>query len=180
MPGQVYTKRFASRVISRHVVCVLLLFLLLGSIPAASGEQLPVRRYTIEDGLPSDPANCVRRDSRGFLWFCTTEGLSRFDGYRFTNYGVEQGLPDPFVTDLIETRDGRYWVGTRRGLALFEPRPEPKKYLFTPYPPADNEPAQHVNSLFRDRDGFVPNEQVVQTGRLYEWTLRQRLVVSGE
>jgi signal transduction histidine kinase/ligand-binding sensor domain-containing protein len=155
VPGQVYTKRFASRVISRHVVCVLLLFLLLGSIPAASGEQLPVRRYAIEDGLPSNTATCVRRDSRGFLWFCTTEGLSRFDGYSFTNYGVEQGLPDPSVTDLMETRDGMYWVGTRRGLALFDPRPGPKKSLFTPYLPADTETARHVNSLYRDRDGFV-------------------------
>ncbi len=114
-----------------------------------------MRRYTTEDGLPSNTATCVRRDSRGFLWFCTTEGLSRFDGYSFTNYGVEQGLPDPFVTDLMETREGLYWLGTHHGLALFDPRGRLRKSLFTPYLPADTEPAQHVNSLFRDHDGFV-------------------------
>ena len=147
------TKLFTSRLGSHHIVLVL--FLLLGSVPAASGEQLPVRRYTIEDGLPSNTTTCVRRDSRGFLWFCTTEGLSRFDGYSFTNYGIEQGLPDPFVTDFIETREGLFWVGTRHGLVLFDPRPGPKKSLFTTYLPADTELARHVNSLLRDRDGFV-------------------------
>jgi hypothetical protein len=39
----------------------------------------------------------------GFLWFCTGEGLSRFDGYRFTNYTTDQGLPAAAVNDLLET-----------------------------------------------------------------------------
>jgi len=58
------------------------------------------------------------RDSRGFLWFCTQEGLSRFDGYSFTNYGVDQGLPHPTVNDFLETRNGELWVGTNGGLVL--------------------------------------------------------------
>ena len=149
------TNRLTSPKGSRLPPCVLLLTVILGSGPSIMGEQLPVRRYTTEDGLPSNTATCVKRDSRGFLWFCTTEGLSRFDGYSFTNYGVEQGLPDRFVTDLVEIRDGLYWAGTRHGLALFDPRPAPKKLLFTPYLPGDTEPAQRVNSLFRDSGGFV-------------------------
>jgi ligand-binding sensor domain-containing protein len=48
--------------------------------------QFPIKTYTTADGLARDQVNCIRRDSRGFLWFCTEEGLSRFDGYKFTNY----------------------------------------------------------------------------------------------
>jgi len=63
--------------------------------------------------------------SRGFLWFCTEDGLSRYDGYTFTNYGVEQGLPNRRVTDLLETREGEYWVATGGGLCRFNPKGSP-------------------------------------------------------
>lgn len=52
----------------------------------AQAERLPVKTYTMADGLPSDHISRIVQDARGFLWFCTTEGLSRFDGATFTNY----------------------------------------------------------------------------------------------
>lgn len=89
---------------------------LLLSLPAiVSGQQLPVRTYTTADGLPRDLVQRIVRDSHGFLWFCTADGLSRFNGYEFTTYGVEHGLPHPSVTDLLETRSGIYWVATNGG-----------------------------------------------------------------
>ena len=52
----------------------------------------------------------------------TSEGLSLFDGYRFTNFGVDQGLPNPYVTAILETREGEYRVATYDGLCKFDPR----------------------------------------------------------
>ncbi|MBL8114184.1 MAG: hypothetical protein JNK60_14985, partial [Acidobacteria bacterium] len=46
----------------------------------ARAEVLPVRTYTALDGLPHDRVKRIREDALGFLWFCTTEGLGRFDG----------------------------------------------------------------------------------------------------
>src|SRR5580658_6329619 len=46
------------------------------------GELLPIRSYTTADGLAADAINKIVVDSHGFVWFCTPEGLSRFDGYR--------------------------------------------------------------------------------------------------
>ncbi len=63
-------------------------------------------------------ASC--RDPRGFLWFCTIDGLSRFDGAEFVTYRTGDGLPDPWVTDLLTTRDGAYWVATNGGVARFD------------------------------------------------------------
>ena len=62
-------------------------FLISTAIAAAlaAGSQLPVKIYTTADGLPSNRINKIVLDSRGYLWFCTQEGLSRFDGYAFTN-----------------------------------------------------------------------------------------------
>jgi ligand-binding sensor domain-containing protein/anti-sigma regulatory factor (Ser/Thr protein kinase) len=87
----------------------------------ARADQLPVRTYTTTDGLARDYINQIVQDSHGFIWFCTSEGLSRFDGYRFTNYGTAQGLPSRLVFDLRETRGGTYWLSTGGGLVLFDP-----------------------------------------------------------
>src|SRR5436189_4225992 len=105
----------------------LALALLLGA-QSVFAQQLPVRTYTTVDGLPRDLVLRIVRDSRGFLWFCTGDGLSRFNGYEFTNYGVEDGLPHPFINDLLETRRGVYWVATNGGgVARFNPSPLPNE-----------------------------------------------------
>jgi ligand-binding sensor domain-containing protein/signal transduction histidine kinase len=93
---------------------VLLLFTALVTLP---GEQLPIRTYTTTDGLASDHIDRIVADSRGFLWFCTPEGLSRFDSSRFVGYGAAQGLAQDAVNDLIETKNGRLFAATTRGLS---------------------------------------------------------------
>src|SRR5688572_25313741 len=112
-------------VISRHVVKRLIAILVV-LIPFAQGraEQLPIRTYTTADGLPRDSIHKIVPDPRGYLWFCTSDGLSRFDGYEFVNYGTAHGLPHRLVYDLLITRNGDYWAATAGGLAHFNARSE--------------------------------------------------------
>jgi ligand-binding sensor domain-containing protein/two-component sensor histidine kinase len=102
----------------RSAILLAFLFAICDSVPA---ERLPVKTFTTTDGLPSDIITRIVRDSRGFLWFCTPQGLSRFDGYKFTNYGLDQGLPNRHVNDVLETRSGIYWVATSSGVCRFSP-----------------------------------------------------------
>src|ERR1044072_4340905 len=88
---------------------------------SARGASPPFKVFTIENGLAHDSINRIVCDSRGFLWFCTAEGLSRFDGYGFINYGVADGLPHANVKNFLETREGDYLFGTGGGLARFVP-----------------------------------------------------------
>ena len=83
--------------------------------------HLPTKSYTAFDGLANDSVNKIVRDSRGFLWFCTGEGLSRFDGFEFKNYTQDQGLPHRNINDFLETKDGDLLVATTGGLAVFNP-----------------------------------------------------------
>lgn len=102
------------------VVLVLLLAgrLLHAAAPAATAPRPPVRRFDVSDGLAHSSVRALLVDSRGYLWVGTEEGVSRFDGYQFRNYG--RGLPLPFVTDLIEGPGGTIWIATNGGLARFE------------------------------------------------------------
>jgi ligand-binding sensor domain-containing protein/signal transduction histidine kinase len=114
--------------ISPKLSRLLLLACVLACACAARAQQLPVRTYTTADGLAHDQVDKVVQDSRGFLWFCTVDGLSRFDGYRFTNYGVKDGLPLAPVNDLLEARDGVYWVAINGGgVSRFDPRRDARR-----------------------------------------------------
>lgn len=107
---------------------VLALCYLVAGPGGASAERLPVKTYTTADGLANNRISRIVRDSRGYLWFCTENGLSRFDGYKFTNYAAEQGLPAGEVNDLLETRSGDYWIATSNGLCRYNPKGLPLPY----------------------------------------------------
>jgi ligand-binding sensor domain-containing protein len=104
---------------------VWLAVLLVTLAPDVYAERLPIKTYTTADGLAHNTINRIVRDSRGYLWFCTADGLSRFDGYAFKNFGTADGLPHAFVSDLLETRSGEYWVATLGGLVRFDPTGRP-------------------------------------------------------
>src|SRR5260370_13732907 len=113
----------------------LLLPMLLAVASQAIAERLPIKTYTTADGLARDHVNRIVHDSKGFLWFCTSEGLSRFDGYKFSNYGTEQGLAGRRVYDFLETRSGVYWAATDKGLCRFIPDALPQANAGAPGPP---------------------------------------------
>src|SRR5215470_15448846 len=82
---------------------------------AAQAEQLPLKTFSIADGLAHGSVVSIYQDRKGYLWFGTWEGLSRFDGYRFTNYGERDGLGHVIINDITEDRRGRLWVATNGG-----------------------------------------------------------------
>lgn len=100
-------------------ICLSGLLLILPNFSQAG--HLPVKSYTTFDGLANDSVNKIVSDSRGFLWFCTGEGLSRFDGFEFKNYTQTEGLPHRNINDFLETKNGDLLVATTNGLAVFNP-----------------------------------------------------------
>ncbi len=116
------------------------------------GELLPIRSYSTGEGLASNSIGKIVADSRGFIWFCTPEGLSRFDGYRFVNFGDSEGLKQRFVRVLLETRGGEYLAGTPDGLIQFRAEDGGK---FTTYLPGGDAHENAVNALLQDSAGRI-------------------------
>ena len=155
------------QIISFYLLALILQFLVLSLL----AESPPFKIYTTEEGLAHDSVNKIVRDSHGFLWFCTAEGLSRFDGKRFTNFTQREGLPHRSVRAFLELRDGTYLVGTGRGLAVFNPQGKPYPWNITEsklenigsdppmfqtfFPKTDNWHNTNVYSLAQEADGTI-------------------------
>jgi ligand-binding sensor domain-containing protein len=71
---------------------VLLLAALLLVGRPASAQLLSLHTYDARDGLVAARVNDIHQCASGYVWVATADGLLCFDGYRFTNYGAEQGL----------------------------------------------------------------------------------------
>ena len=123
--------------------------------PTLVGERLPVRTLTTADGLPRDQLACVRSDPRGFVWFCTAEGLVRFDGEVATTFGRGDGLVSPGVRSFLMTGDGRYWTGADAGLFEFRPAAPDASRRFRPVVRDDGRPTGAINGLAESRDHSV-------------------------
>lgn len=70
------------------------------------------KHYGVEDGLPSSEVYSAFQDSKGYMWFATDAGVSRFNGYEFENFDASDGLTDNTVFIITEDTKGRIWFGT--------------------------------------------------------------------
>lgn len=114
----------------RSLVVAVVAVAVVASAPARA-EHLPVHVYTTADGLANARVQGLARDRRGFLWFATHEGVSRFDGARFETFGLGDGLPALDATSALETSDGAIWIGTTGGLARLDPAARAARPRFT-------------------------------------------------
>ena len=102
----------------------LLLFVLLLSSWMVVAQSYQFKHLEVSDGLSNNSVNTICKDRDGFMWFGTTTGLNRYDGYTFKIYQHAENdpgsLPDNYITDIVEIPDGRFWVNTGRGYVLFD------------------------------------------------------------
>jgi ligand-binding sensor domain-containing protein len=135
----------------------------------ARAELPPLKHLTIADGLPQNGINKITQDERsGFFWICTGGDLARFDGYGFTNFTTQEGLPSDRVLDFLTAREGDYWLATAGGLVKFTPDGTiynravtdneaaelAEKPTFITYPPPDDK-IKTVSKLLQDSRGTI-------------------------
>ncbi len=68
------------------------------------------RFYSVEDGLASRFVNDATMDSRGFMWFATIGGLSRFDGKDFVSFRINNGLKSNSAEQVAADKKGHLFV----------------------------------------------------------------------
>ena len=71
-----------------RVLCAIILSVSFVIAPHINGStpRTGFRSISIDDGLPSNSVGAIRRDSKGYLWIGTKNGLARFDGMDLKSY----------------------------------------------------------------------------------------------
>lgn len=102
------------------------------------GATIQFSHLTTDDGLVQNAVEIIMQDAQGFIWIGTEGGLSRYDGYHFTNYqhdvANEFSLAHNHVRDLLVDQTGKLWIATEGGgLNWFDAQTG----QFHRYPPTD-------------------------------------------
>lgn len=78
---------------------------------------------SIENGLSNPHVKCILKDSKGFMWFGTNEGLNKFDGTSFSVYENDQSdsssILNNTINALLEDTNQNLWIGTGVGVCIY-------------------------------------------------------------
>ncbi|MBK7159519.1 MAG: hypothetical protein IPH77_13515 [Ignavibacteria bacterium] len=98
-----------------HFIIILYLFCTSNSI----SQTPPYYNYTSSEGLASSQVYEMMQDREGYMWFATANGVSRFDGHKFTNYSTKDGLNTNSIICLIEGNKGEIYFGNEKKILIF-------------------------------------------------------------
>ena len=82
-----------------------------------SAQNLLVRVWQSQDGLPGNVVRSLVQTSDGYLWVATAEGVARFDGFEFQVVEPEGELRRQRLafSRLFATDGGQVWAATYQG-----------------------------------------------------------------
>ena len=151
--------------------------------PGKAITQYMQTSWTSESGLPQNSVQAMTQTADGYLWFGTQEGLTRFDGARFTTYTRHNahGLASSFVQALAAGRDGSLWIGTDSGLSHYQPATSTAPDgVFTTLTTRDGLSGNNIVALCEDREGglWVGTARGLSRiidGRIQNWTTSEGL-----
>ncbi|MBC7845929.1 MAG: response regulator [Flavobacterium sp.] len=90
----------------------------------AQNHSPEFKHLNSDNGLSQNQVNAILKDSKGFMWFATNEGINRYDGYSFLNYKNDpddiSSISNNIVTDIVEDEKGSIWIGSTKGLDRFD------------------------------------------------------------
>lgn len=86
-----------------------LLFILMMYVGNFIAQTSETRHFSTEKGLPSSQIYKVLEDKLGHLWFLTDMGISKYDGYSFENFNLNDGLSENVFLDATVHEDGTIW-----------------------------------------------------------------------
>jgi ligand-binding sensor domain-containing protein len=114
--------------------------------------NLSFSHLTREKGLSNTNIVSMLRDSRGFVWMASLNGLNRFDGINVRFYKpFNSNIKGNYINKLIEDKNGIIWVGTNEGLSYYDKFKDEFVYFAGP----EKRKAYGAIPSFVDQNGLI-------------------------
>lgn len=108
---------------------------MIAALSLSGQSKIRFENYGADDGLSSNVVSYVYQDHEGWIWLGTNRGLSKFDGYNFHTYILNNPSTREnysLINCVFEDSKSRLWVGTEdAGLALYDRRKDDFSYYST-------------------------------------------------
>lgn len=146
------------------IIAVIASAITAGALPRAVNYSF--NQIGTNEGLSSSYIKAITQDSNGFMWFGTKNGLNRYDGKTvkcFDCYDRVNKRGNNNISSLYASAEGDVWVGTDRGIYIYNPLFDTFTYLATKS--AEGVSADDwVQDIIPDRRGniwvLVPNQGI--------------------
>jgi signal transduction histidine kinase/ligand-binding sensor domain-containing protein/CheY-like chemotaxis protein/AraC-like DNA-binding protein len=141
----------------RYLGLVLVFF---GISPILWGQKPVFEHLTDQDGLSNSNVTSILKDSEGYMWFSTFNGLSRYDGYQFTNFlhnpEDSNSVCSNRIWGLVESKDNVLFITSPfNGFSTYDRRTE----TFQSYNHSSDNPSglsgNMVLSIYEDKKGSM-------------------------
>ena len=134
-----------------HCKYILLLLIFVFGHHLWAQQQLDEPSWlTVDDGLSAGLVTAITQDCHG---------LNRYDGYNFTIYKNipfdSTSISGNFIAAIYESRDGTMWVGTHKGLNIFDREKETFQRIKLLPEKTEDESEPSVVSLAEDSSGAM-------------------------
>jgi ligand-binding sensor domain-containing protein/signal transduction histidine kinase/DNA-binding response OmpR family regulator len=106
-------------------ICCSILAALIAFLSPVDCKAQISRLYTSSNsGLPNSQINQIYQDKKGFVWIATEDGLSCFDGMKFSSFlhdaNNKNSIKSNYVQTIFEDDCNNFWIGTVSGLQRFD------------------------------------------------------------
>jgi ligand-binding sensor domain-containing protein/signal transduction histidine kinase/DNA-binding response OmpR family regulator len=114
-------KKLVNFFFAKILISIVLLTVSLGT--QCFSQSKKTNFQSLQNGLSNQHVRCILKDSKGFMWFGTNEGLNKFDGSNFriyeNNVNDSNSLINNSINVLLEDKNHNLWIGTSNGLCIY-------------------------------------------------------------
>ena len=122
------------------------LFFFLSSFSSIAGFRTNVHSISRREGLSNGAVNTIVKDSEGYIWFGTWNGLNKYNGSNIITYlpgRNSSSIHNHVIRELYPAASGLLWILTNKGVGLYDNIHD----RFTPFFAQESEQMNYENDI---------------------------------